>query len=94
MPELLDKIKDLDDIKLYLENNLTYLEVLGKGAFGSVLKAFDKQLGKFYAIKSISQGDGANEIEIMSKLNTLQNPNLIQINLAYDDFDQKEKILM
>jgi len=54
---------------MYLARNLTYLELLGKGAFGSVLKAFDKQLGKFYAIKSISNqeefDDVANEIDIM-----------------------------
>eukprot|EP00330_Aristerostoma_sp_ATCC50986_P004693 CAMPEP_0114581640 /NCGR_PEP_ID=MMETSP0125-20121206/5721_1 /TAXON_ID=485358 ORGANISM="Aristerostoma sp., Strain ATCC 50986" /NCGR_SAMPLE_ID=MMETSP0125 /ASSEMBLY_ACC=CAM_ASM_000245 /LENGTH=74 /DNA_ID=CAMNT_0001773995 /DNA_START=527 /DNA_END=751 /DNA_ORIENTATION=+ len=70
-------------------NNFVWLEVLGKGAFGTVTRIFDKSNRKFYAIKTISKSGLANpekfkhivmnEVENLNKLYNLDHDELLKI---------------
>lgn len=60
------------------------VENLGKGATGEVSKVYNKNTGKFYAIKKVNIEDEDEresaliEIEIMKQVNTVDNDGIIK----------------
>ncbi|KAF0687864.1 Aste57867_20451 [Aphanomyces stellatus] len=74
-------VKDISDM-------FEFHDVIGKGSFGSVVKATNKKTGKVWAVKVVELGNELdkkallNEIDIVKRL---QHPNVVRVIASYED---------
>ncbi|CAK4086917.1 unnamed protein product [Aphanomyces euteiches] len=74
-------VKDISEV-------FEFHDVIGKGSFGSVVKATNKKTGKIWAVKVVELGNELdkkallNEIDILKRL---QHPNIVRVIASYED---------
>lgn len=93
---LVESAKASVESKDLLNNNYEVIQILGEGAFGKAMKAFDRRNKKTVAIKSIKNIDNSTfddvsrEIEIITDLNGSKHPDKKYVVNLHDYFFQRE----
>lgn len=96
---------DLDKIRTLNKDDLKYLELLGKGAFGVVQKAYDIRSCTFLALKYCQSKPNQSfqsvwkeigpEDHILSKIEEIKNPTFLKYNgIMKDPLNEKNLVLV
>lgn len=94
LQQFTDVCSPIEPTRVYIQNGELFknqyevLEELGKGRYGIVHKARDKEFGNYYAakfVRCIKSKDKEKVREEIAIMNELKHPKLLQLTAAYEN---------